>query len=581
MNFCLGIISICLTVTALVPLSSPAQQIEQPPDLWLIRSQTITESLVKDAAALTPFDQSVLFARLGEVWWKDNPERARSWMQKAVEGVEYVPNRENAADRSQRLAAARILLSIIAPRDKKLALRLTKVFTLDAERASSAERSMNADALIEEALAVLDSDPQRAAALGAASLSAGRPTLIAALLWKLRSRDPKLADALFRQAVTSVREKYDEDLSFSLMRVAFPTIDEPESKAPTPPDSLRAELLQVVVAYFQHTLATTDGQAAFCSSHSSTIYHIAPLLPQFNRLLPPEQAASMRQWMTGCQPSLPSMTQQRIDDVQRNSSPKTIDEFLDAADKAKGSTSKTVLQASAAQLAVQQKNFDRAISILDNMDDETRKFLNEANGTWKWWRLEWAASSALDHLKRADPPGMQRVMAAVPTDLRPAAQIRLAYGIAPIKEYRSLAIELTESARKGLAASGMPDTEKVIKWYLPLVSLYAKFLPADANDVLKEMVATLNHIEPIKSSGNAASSTTDKSELSSPATFYNIPISMLENNEFALLEVVSSVESPTKRALIRFGLLNSSLERHRAFIATGKKSIETVKEKRN
>lgn len=575
------ITGICLSIVTLTSVLSYGQQVEQPPDLWLIRSQTITEFLVKDAAALTPFDQAILFARLGDVWWKDNPERARSWMQKAVEGVEYVPNRENAADRSQRLAAARVLLSIIAPRDKKLGLRLTEVFTLDAERASSAERNMNADALIEEALAIVDRDPQRAAALGAASLRAGRPTSITALLWKLRSRDPKLADALFRQAVTSARETYDRDLSLSLIRVAFPASEEPpESEIPAPPDSLRAELLQVVVAYFQHTLTTTDGQEAFCSSNGSTIYRIAPLLPQFDRLLPPEQAASMRQWMVSCQSTLPSVTQQRIDNAQRNSTPKTVDDFLDAADKAKDSNSKTIFQARAAQLAASQKNFDRAIGILDGMDNETRKFLNESGGTWNWWRQEWAGASALDHFKHSDPPGAQRVMAAVPDDLRPAAQITLAYGLSPVKEYRTMTVELAENARKGLAASNMPEAVKV-DFYFALVRLYAKFSPLDANGVLKETITALNHIESTKSSASTNSSNAGASELSSALTTYSIPIVILENNESAVLETVSSVESPTKRALMRLGLLNASLERHRASIAPRKKPGEIVKEKRS
>lgn len=555
-----GIIGLCLTTITFVPLPISAQQVEPPPDLWLIRAQAITESLVKDAAALTSFDQAILFARLGDAWWKDGPERARSWMQKAVEAVESVPNRENDSERSQRLNAARVLLSIIDPRDKKLSLRLTEVLTSEAERASGAARNLNADAIVEEALAVLDLDPQRAATLGTASLRVGRPTIIASLLWKLRARDSKLADALFLQAIGAMRETYDTGFALSLLRVAFPGSAGPgDADIPPPPDPLRTELLQALLAYFQQSLST-NGQAAFCTSNGSTIFRIAPFLSQFDHLLPPEQSATLRQWITACQPLLPPATEQRIDDAQRNFTPRTVDDFLDAAERAKDLSSQTLLRAQAARLAANQNNFDRAISIIDEMDSDARKFLG---GAWSIWRFDWAASSASEHLKRGDPAGAQRVIADVPTNLRPAAQITLAYKLSPTRDYRLMVVGLIEDARKGLPASDLPDTEK-INWYLTLVRLYAKLLPAEADDVLKETVAALNHLKSNKSSGSDDSSANEKSELSGEIGLYNLPLSLLENNELAFSEAISAIDSPTKRALIRLGLLNASLERHRA-----------------
>jgi hypothetical protein len=57
-----------------------AQQRNQAYDLWLIRSQTITEDLLKDAADLNLSHRALLWARLAQRWWRDNPEKAKSWM---------------------------------------------------------------------------------------------------------------------------------------------------------------------------------------------------------------------------------------------------------------------------------------------------------------------------------------------------------------------------------------------------------------------------------------------------------------------------------------------------------------------
>ncbi|MFS8086385.1 MAG: hypothetical protein ACMG6H_12205, partial [Acidobacteriota bacterium] len=320
-------------------------------------------------------------------------------MQKAIETLKYIPDQQSPADHRRQLATARAILTIIAPRDEKLASRVTDILTSISEHDSTAERNLNADALVNEALAIVDRDPQRAAALGAQSLRVGRPTIIAALLWKLRSRDPKLADGLFLQAVAVVSETYDADLFSPLLRVAFPTLDGLGSTPAAPPDPLRAQLLLAVAADFRHSMMTTDSQAALCSSTGPLIFMIAPLLPEFDRLLPVEQSSSVRQLIRGCQSGLSPIAQQRVEDAQRNVPLKTVDDFVNAADKAKDPRAKTVLQMRAAQLAVRQKDFDRAISIIDEMDDDARKFFN---GGWEGWRWEWASLCALDYLKRED-----------------------------------------------------------------------------------------------------------------------------------------------------------------------------------
>ena len=546
---------------ALIILMSPAssgQQLKppEPPNPWLVRSQTITESLLKDATSLTAFDRAILFARLGDTWWQDDQKRARAWMEKAIETVEYIPD-QSPDDHTRRLATARIILSIIAHRDEKLGRRVKEIIAASSEHDSNEERSKNADALVEEALAIVDRDPQRAALLGAESLRVGRPTMLAGLLWSLRTRDPKLADALFSQAVAVVQESYDGYLFPSLLRVAFPSLTE-EPSLPVPPDQLRAQLLLAAAAYVRSAMISSDSQGALCSSTAGLIYLTAPLLPEFDRLLPLEQSSTVRQLIAGCQSRLSPMMQQQVEDGQRNTPPKTVDDFLDAADKAKDSKAKTVLQARAAQLAAQHKDFERAIKIIDGMDDDARKFMA---GTWEAWRLEWATAAALDHLKHDDLLGLRRTIAAVPSGLRAGAQIGVAYELPAEENNRSLVIELIQTGREDLSKSDMSAIQRE-GYSLALLILCAKFLPADSFAVLRETVAALN----LKATGE--SSYFNGRELIEQETGYHLPVSMLESDEFAFLDAISAVESPTKRARIRLELLITSLDKYR----TSKKS---------
>ena len=557
----LHVIGSIIALIILMPPALSGQQVKppEPPDPWLIRSQTITESLLKDAPALTSFDCAILFARLGDVWWKDDQERARSWMEKAIETVEYIPD-QDPDDHSRRLATARTVLSIIAPHDDKLGRRVRDIIASSSARDSDKERNKNADALVEEALAIVDRDPQRAALLGAESLRVGRSTILRSLLWSLRSRDPKLADALFMQALAVLGEKPDISFLTSLLMDAFPSLVSLEPSLPAPPDPLRSQLLLVVAAYFRNAMIAADSPATLCSSNAGFISVLSPLLPEFDSMLPLEQSISVRQLIVGCLPRLGPLAQEQAENAQRNSPLKTVDDFLAAADNARDTKVRTVLQSRAARLAAQQKNLERAIKIMDGMDDDARKFME---GTWEEFRWDLAVQAALDHLKHDDLAGVRRTIAAVPVGLRPSVQIGVAYELRAEESNRPLVTELIQTGREGLSKSDMEAVDKE-GWSLSLLSLYAKFLPEESFVVLKETVTALNQ----KATGY--SSYFNGRELVEPQTGYELPVSMLERDEFAFLSAVSSVESPAKRARIRLELLSASLDKHRTSKASRK-----------
>jgi hypothetical protein len=553
------LICLCLLIVALQPLPGLAQDLSSDQrgissyDLWLVRSQTITADLIKDSADLPPSERALLWARLAERWWRDDPEKARSWLLKPIEMVEAVPNKENADERRQRLTTVRLLLKIVAPLDQKLSTRLVGILTQDAEQIAKTERAANADGLIEAAISLVDIDPKRAAELGAVALSVGPPTEIQWLIFRLRPKDPKLSDALFAQTLAVARQTLDTVLLNSLAHAAFPESRTVGARPTLPmPDPLKAELLRVYIAYLQANQINAANRNSVCMIVVSLI---APILAEFDRLLP-QQAGVARQSVNQCQ-ALSPLAQQILDDAVRDQPLKTVDDLLKAADDTQDMKVRTVFQFRAASLAKQQDDFDRALKILDSMSTESREFMG---GSWEAYRWDWAALSALSHFKSGDVYGMRLVINAVPTDLQTYAKMAFVDRL-PINRDKDTdpTLEFLADVRIGLRRPSLSDDEKSVG-YFALLPLAIKFQPTEATAVLKEAVAALNRAEQAKDkhTGNNAGRDLSGSQ------FSNIfPASLLEMDEYAVKEAVSTIASPEIRVQVRLGLLSVCLERLR------------------
>lgn len=553
-------IRLCLLFVAMQPLPGFAQQVDSPQqgsisyDLWLVRSQAITADLIKDSADLAPSERSVLWARLAQRWWRDDPEKARSWLLKPIEMVEAVPNKENPDERRRRLNTVRLLLKIVAPLDQKLSARLVAILSQDAEQEAKGEPGANADGLIDAAISLVDMDPKRAAELGFLALELGRPTQIHSLIFRLRAKDAKLSDALFVQTLAAARQTLDTSLLNSLAHSAFPESRTLGARSARPvPDALRAELLKVYVAYLQANQINAPNRNSVCIVIVSLI---APVLLEFDRLLP-QQATIVRQSVNQCQ-ALSPLAQQRLDDAVRDQPLNTIDDLLKAADDAQDIKVRTVYQYRAASLARQQNDLDRALKILDSMSTESREV---SDGTWESYRWDWAAISALRHYKSGDVYGMRLILNAVPTDLQPYAKMAFVDRLPTNRDKDTdPTLEFLGDARMGLRRPSLSNGEKSVG-YFGLLPLTLKYQPTEATGVLNEAVAALNRAEQTKdkSTGN-----NDRSSLSGVEFSRILPASLLEMDEYALKEAVSSIVLPSIRVQVRLGLLNVCLERLRS-----------------
>jgi hypothetical protein len=509
------------------------------------RARAFTDEIVKDGAALTNFDRAVLWARLGEYWWKDDRQQARAWIRKSVKELEAAPQQEDAADRARRHAAARSVLRIVAPRDKAMGDRVAAIFTTNTEQMSLSERRENAGALIDAALGVVGANPQRALEYGLASLRASASPRIGSLLAKLRRRDDKLGDRLFIEVLAVARASYDREILATLSVVAF--------KGAVPSDELRKKLLEVISEGLLRAPNSPGDEAAICALAPNA----ATLLNEFNRLLP-QQAGQVRLAITRCQSSLATSDRRQVEELLDDNPLKTVDDLMQAASKAADLQTRDQFLERAAYKAAQQREYDRAVTFLDDISAEGQARMS---GAWESWRWEFASSSAFVRFKLEDLYGMRQVINATPARLRPFVQITLAEKFNHLNN-PSLARELIQEARKGMARVTPADAPD---GYLILVRLYGDLLPTDAAAVFRETVVAMNRAK--QQSGTLLPKGDSESMLLTNDLLlksFNLSFPILEADDFDVRQTISSIESPIKRAAIRLNLLASSLERRRS-----------------
>jgi len=550
-SFCYAcfLILVMPSTSGLAQSQGPAQQKDPAYELWRVRSEALTDDLLKDATQLTSNRKAVLWARLGQRWWRDDPRKAATWITSAIELVEPVPNMEKPEERRQRIQTARQLLQIVGPLDQKFSNRLVVILTKDRELISEAELAENVDGLLNAAVLIVNQDPKRAAELGELALRLGQPTDIASLLFNLRRRDATLADALMVKALAVARQSPEAQLLNSLTAAAFPAQKGIGAIVGVPPDSLRAELLLLDVAYLNATPINAENQNTTCAAVGA---FIAPVLSEFD-CLAPQQSVIARQAISKCQ-SLASLVQQRIDDASGNQPLNPVEALLKAAADAKDLSVRTVYEYRAAALAKDKKDYDRALKILDNISKEGREFMG---GSWEAYRWDWAALSAIEHYKQGRLLEMNLVLNAVPVDLQAFAKAAFVDRLPARKnQEQSPALQFLNDAKASLRRADIPESEKY-SWYFALLRLTVKYQPNDARAAFKEAIAALNRAEQgVDAKGQT--NTLDTTELSK-----TLPASLLEMDEFAIREGLASVASVETRSQLRLELLETTLQRMR------------------
>lgn len=523
----------------------PTGQVSKPapPNVWLTRSELITDDLLADGASLSEFDRALLFGRLAEMWWTLKPEAARAWLKKSVELLKPPSDliAEDESTRRKRFIAIGALNTIAVRLDKSLSDQLVS-------QISAEQGPLSAEALVEAAKVVLENDPKRAAELASASLRVGRTNHFYTILWRLRTVDSKWADALFREALSLARATSDAQLFDALVGAAFINKEFPGAAAAAAPEELQLEVLASLASALGRQGTTPHQQIEICRLAPIA----APLLDEFWRLSPAE-VNSVRDAVQRCQALQSGGVRRQISDQISERPLKDVDDFLKAANETRDRQAAVSYLFRAAYLASQEKEFDRAISILDGMSSQDLA----SSGNQKAWdsaRMAFATSGALAYLKHHDFYSMRRLIADTPGRLRPFVQVQVAEKMAA-DGYRADAIELMRDAREGLPKTEPSDS---VYHYLNLTYLCAKLIPSDALTTLIDAVKAINTAHRLRDTQQQKESVTEVWRV------IPMPDSLMELNDQGVRTTLSSVDSPTMRVALRCGLLSSALARVKA-----------------
>ncbi|HEX3253954.1 MAG TPA: hypothetical protein VHS05_31255 [Pyrinomonadaceae bacterium] len=528
--------SLIILALASIGLAQPQKTAQnEARELWLVRAQNLTSDLLKDGADLSNMQRAVLWGKLAQHWWREDPKRARTWILNAIEVVEPVPNKESPEERQIRIGTAQALLAIVTPLDEKLSNRLLTV--LSPDKSVEYDGGGTAFALIDAAIRILEDDPKRAAELGAQALRTGRPTNLDPLLYGLRARDPKLADSLFVQALALAKQDRGGMFTNILTYIAFPEQRGRSGNLPVPPDSLRIQLLQILMSL------VTDRPASGENSNCGAVTWLAPLFGEFERLLP-QQWPILRQAINTCQSASPEI-QQRL---KYNSSPQldTVESLLRAAEEAKDLEVRTSYKYRAADLAYENKEYELALKILDDLSTEERELMAES---WRSARGGWAADGAVEHYKNGRFREMNLMLDAVPSDLQPLAKAEFIQRLPEQTGSETGPItQILNDAITGLRRSSTPAEEKY-NWYFPLIHATVKYQPAEANAVLKDAIASLNQVK-------------DGRPLDQPDYFFGyMGPPLLELDEFVVKDALASLTLVQTRTQLRLSLLAATMQR--------------------
>ncbi len=206
-------------------------------------------------------------------------------------------------------------------------------------------------------------------------------------------------------------------------------------------------------------------------------------------------------------------------------------------------------------ILAQKKDFDRIISVLDNMAEEDRKILGFIGDipSWSYYRWKYAYQLALLQIRLNNFSDANRVIEKTPKSLQPIVQVKIADTIISQRDNKLLATDLMESARKNMLRVEFANLR--VDLYVLLLNHYASIQPYEALTIFRETVKVINLADYVQE--NEKESELVEIDMSKAI---EVPVTLLETNEIDFMNNLADVKSPNSRIQIKLGLLKSSLQ---------------------
>jgi hypothetical protein len=536
-------------------------------ELWRVRSETITNNLLKEAAKTDALDRALIYAQLSELWWEFDKPKSNQWIEKAVDSISFYPSEDAKIHRKELLQTSRQILRIISNRNLKQSNRLVEILS-KVEESTDSEKNGNADALIEYALRIVKTNPSKAAELGTIALRLGQPKEFYSLAWELRRYNPALANQFWKTAFSATTNSLDYYMLNGMKTATFPETDIPNfPQNLQPPLELKVTFLSFLADYiWQQQQKFTSKIIPKCANEA---IFVSRLKNQFANLLP-QKSALVEQAISTCwvdsNPKLSELVSQAPSAKTTN-----IDELLKQADDPQNTPLvRANLLIMAASAAYQQKKYAVAVNVLEKMTEEERK------PNLQWWeelRSDSAAFLAAAQFKDDNFAGAMETLKNVPFMLRPLAETGFVFQFSPedASSYQ-FCVERLCDARRGFTKSELAFARKTPYWF-SLVKLYSKYkLQAEAAEVFREIaVAFNNSLSNDNSTANDALSNRLIAE--SKLTIPTLSPSLFETQENSIFESIGLLKQEKPRVEMNLAFLKLTLSRYKFFDSEVRKKV--------
>lgn len=528
------------------------EQIEY--DKWKNLSEEITNDTLADIKSHSFTEQPIILAHLAELWWKVDNERAKKWLKKAVSEVTFEPITETELERQKRFEMAGKLTEFTVRLYKQLAKTLIEDI---ADQSKKIENNQtNADGLVKTALQIVKFNPVTAKELGSKSLSIGQSYLISRLIGELNVEDSYLADRLFSEAIANSKVNLNKETNVGLLS-SLATLVLNNYKGKPLSERSKRRLLTGLFVVINANSSTPDSLQKSCNY----IFTASNLIKNYQVYFP-EKAIVIRQKAESCKRFLGNSSD-LVESNFKDEKPQTIDDYLKAAADTEDKLLKKNYFYRAIEMLYRAKEYERIISVLDNMNEESRAAFSETS--WSSWRRTSASKAAVDFAEKDDFANVYRIINNTPKMVRPFVQMLVAQKFTSVN--KSFAIALLNEARKEIHNSLEIEDKAKAGLYISLLRLYSEVAPYDALNVFREMVKAIN---------KADENNPDNEQIKDYApnkSVVSLPISLLKIEEFNSLKILSEIKSEKSRIRFRLGFLEQSLKELEKF-----KSIEQKKE---
>jgi hypothetical protein len=529
----------------------------------------LNNALLSEKVRLSSGERVFLFANLAKVWKDQDLLVAKDFLRKAVDQASPLLN-DDPHERIQKLGWLRNLISLSGQIDLRITEEITSKLKLKSESGGQSSQSLqNSIALTDAALALTSINPKLAfnmaiAALGYLENPSQNEKIYSVILF-LAMKDKGLSEDLLLRVLKLAQSTSDFRSIGSLASFTSPKSSNVQV------DFLSDRSKKYVLTVFLQNLIRLSAlvqqkQLLSEQKEPACVFFLigVGLKETINTYLPDESASISQVSLQSnlCQQaSASSSTQSLYDLLSASTKDLTIEELIQAGKDAVDVTKKAFYFSQAVAELSREKKFERALELLNDMDDPTRKAMGTDNSDsyWRAMRHANALAAVLQELEAKDFGAAARIIDETPPDSRPMLQIQVsreilskASRIDSSDAEQSYAFALIVGARQKLPT--MDDPFLSVNLYLSLLRRYALLLPDEVASVFREMVKAINRADDAKNEKQY-----EGKDFADGEDIIPLPPILFESNEAIVLNQIEEVQRPYSRVRLRLGMLNAAM----------------------